>query len=510
MTRLTIDTLRGLLWASVGTGGQAVIQLGVLVVLARLLTPKDFGLVAAAQVIVAFATIFTQLGVGPAIVQRTKLETRHLRVAFTVSCLLGLAFTVLIALLANPISRFFRMPDLLPMIQLMSGAFLLKSLSVVPESLLYRELKFRCLAGIEIFSLVFGFGAVGIGLAWAGYGVWSLVIAYMAQYALTSLILLMVQPHPKSPSLEQSALGDLLILGGGFTLGKIFNNVAFQGDNLAVGHVLGADALGIYGRAYQLMVAPVILLGQVIDRVLFPAMGKVQHQPKKLGMAYRRGVSMIASITLPLTAVLVIAAPEIIEVLLGRGWEQVVLPFQILAIGTLFRTSYKMSDSISRATGAVYRRAWRQGVYAFCVIGGAYIGSKWGLAGVSIGVLCAIIVNFMMMAQLSLQLAYLSWRSFLTAHAPALPLTAVVAAQAWFIANVLHSKSVSAFFTMLNLAIVISSTTILLCIVARRVFVGQEGIWILNSLFLLITNKSDEKEKLLTSLIEEGDVKLHG
>jgi O-antigen/teichoic acid export membrane protein len=494
MTKLTIDTIKGLLWALIGTGGQAIIQLGVLVVLARLLSPKEFGLVAAAQVIVAFATIFTQLGVGPAIVQRSKLELRHLRVAFTISCLLGIAFTIIIALSSEVIAEFFRMPDLVPVIRLMSLAFLLKSLSVVPESLLKRELQFRKLAGIEILSLGLGFGGVGIGLALTGYGMWSLVIAYMVQYALTSLILLLVQPHPKIPSVERSALIELLTYGGGFTLGRIGNYLAGQGDNLVVGRALGADALGIYGRAYQLMVAPVMLLGQVLDRVLFPAMAKVQNQPERLGMAYQRGVSLIASVTLPLSAFLVIAAPEIIELLLGRGWDQVVLPFQILAVGTLFRTSYKMSDSLSRATGAVYRRAWRQGVYAFCVIGGAYIGSKWGLVGVSMGVLGAIIINFTLMAQLSLCLAHLSWRGFLTANAAALPLTTVVAVQSWFLMNFLRTHLFSPISTLFILLLIIGFTTLILALVARKIFIGQNGEWIIHSLIHLIKGKSLESK----------------
>jgi PST family polysaccharide transporter len=114
----------------------------------------------------------------------------------------------------------------------------------------------------------------------------------------------------------------------------------------------------------------------------------------------------------------------------------------VLAIGTLFRTSYKISDSLSRATGAVYRRAWRQGVYAFCVIAGAYLGGKWGLVGVSIGVLCAIAVNFTLMAQLSLRLAHLRWRNFLAAHLSAFPLAAVVAVVTWWIVNFLRAEHV--------------------------------------------------------------------
>lgn len=496
MTRLTIATLKGLLWALVGTGGQAIIQLGVLVVLARLLTPKDFGLVAAAQVIVAFAAIFTQLGVGPAIVQRTKLETRHLRVAFTLSCLLGLAFTVLIALSAGPISRFFRMPDLVPVIQIMSGAFLLKSLSVVPESLLRRELQFRRLAGIGILALGFGFGAVGIGLAWAGYGVWSLVIACMVQYALTSLILLMVQPHPKTPSFERSALKELLTYGGGYTLGHIANYMAYQGDNLVIGRTLGADALGIYGRAYQLMVAPVSLIARDLQRVMFPAMSKVQSKPERLAMAYRRSVSLIAIITLPLTVFLVILAPEIIDILLGAGWEQVVLPFQILAVGTLFRTSYKMSHSLSRATGAVYRLAWREGVYALCVIGGAYIGRMWGLTGVSIGVLFAITVNFLLLAHLSLRITNLSWRSFFTAHALAFPFTIVVALQAWCLIRLLRAQGVLSYYVIILTALVIGLTSIILVVFVKKVFIGPDGLWIMEKLLFIFKRKSVGSENV--------------
>ena len=496
MSKLTMTTLKGLLWSFAGTGSNAVIQLGVIVVLARLLTPKDFGLVAAALVIVNFAAIFTQLGVGPAIVQRPRLETSHLRVAFTVSCLLGVAFTVVTALLAGVISGFFGMPELKLVIQIMSGTFLLKSIAVVPDSLMRRELQFRQLAIIEIFTLGFGFGTVGIVLALIGCGVWSLVIAYMAQYALTSLILLLVKPHAKAPSLDLSALGELLKFGGGLTITHVCNYMAVQGDNLVIGRSLGADALGIYGRAYQFMAAPAMLVGQVLDNVLFPAMAKVQEQPERLGIVYRRGVSFIASVTLPLSVVIVILAPEIIDVLLGAGWEQVVLPFQVLAIGTMFRTSYKMSDSLSRATGAVYRQAWRHGVYALSVVFGAYFGSNWGLVGASVGVLCALTIHFILMTQLSLRLTDLGLRNFLIALASPFLLTAVVALQAWFLVNILRTQAFSAFHTIFVILLVISITTLFLCLMARRMFIGQDGLWILHSLSLLMKGKSLESENV--------------
>src|SRR5439155_10953704 len=120
---------------------------------------------------------------------------------------------------------------------------------------------------------------------------------------------------------------------------------------------------------------------------------------------------------------LVLLAPEAVHVLLGARWTRVVAPFQILAIGMLFRTSYKMSDSLTRATGAVYRRAWRQVVYAGLVIGGAWIGQHWDLTGVAWGVLASLTINFLLMAQLSLTVAGLTWTSLWHMHVPGVGVT---------------------------------------------------------------------------------------
>jgi PST family polysaccharide transporter len=100
--------------------------------------------------------------------------------------------------------------------------------------------------------------------------------------------------------------------------------------------------------------------------------------------------------------------------------------FSVMVFGMFFRTSYKLSDSLARATGAVYRRAWRQGAYAAAVVGGAFVGHWWGIRGVAIGVLAAVVMNFLLMAHLALHLIDMSWRTYATAHAPALALSAVL------------------------------------------------------------------------------------
>lgn len=479
MTKLTHSTLSGFFWMFLGSGAQAILQLVVLIILARLLTPSDFGVVAAALVVLGFTSIFSQLGVGPAIVQRSSLETEHLQTAFTLSLLFGISLTGLIWLLAPTISGFFRIVELTPIVRLMSIMFVFQSLSIVAESILQRELKFRRLATIEVIAFAIGFGAVGIILAYLGHGVWALVGAYLTQTFLKTVILLFVQTHPKKPKIHKQAFIDLMTFGGGFTLARIGNYVAGQGDNLVVGRYLGPEALGIYGRSYQLMSVPASLFGQVVDKVLFPVMAKVQHHPERLAMAFRRGVALIALMILPTSAVLFFLAPEVVLIMLGSEWNGVVVPFQIFAVGMLFRTSYKMSDSISRATGAVYRRAWRQGIYALMVIGGAYYGQCWGLAGVAFGVLGAITINFLLMAELSLILAKMKWSSFITAHGSAIFLTLILGPETWWLAKSLRELNYSPVELLVISTTVVLMTFFLLARLMPRFALGKDGIWML-------------------------------
>jgi O-antigen/teichoic acid export membrane protein len=479
---LTHSTLRGLVWTFVGSGAQAALQLLVLLILARLLTPRDFGVVAAAMVVVGFSSIFSQLGVGPALVQRPVLETRHVRTAFSLALAFGLGLAGVIWLMAPALARFFRMDALGSVVRALSFVFVLQSGSLVAEALLQRDLRFRRLANIEVVAFVLGFGVVGVALAIGGFGVWALVGAQLGQTFAKTTILLAIQPHSKRPLMDRGAFSDLMAFGSGFTLARIGNYLAGQGDCLVVGRWLGAEALGLYGRSYQLMMLPATLLGQVLDRVLFPAMARIQHHPERLASAYTRGVALIALVVLPCSVSAFILAPELISCLLGPQWHEITIPFQIFALGMLFRTSYKMSDSISRATGAVYRRAWRQGVYALLVIGGAYLGQQWGIAGVAGGVLAAIAVNFLLMAQLSLDLAEMHWRSFWAAHVPALALSAIVGPAVWAFATLLRACTNS---PGLVLAATVTSATLVTCSLLWHMpatLLGPSGLWIVQKL----------------------------
>lgn len=468
-------------WMLSGTGVQAALRLASVVFLARLLDPDDFGVMAAALVVMGLGALLAQLGLGPALIQRSDLEPIHVRTASTVAVTLGLLLGGVVALGAPLIADFFRMPELTPVLRLLAFTFPLAGASAVADALMRRELHFRTLATIETISFGVGYVALSVVLALLGFGVWSLVIAHLVQTLIKTTALLVFQPHPKRPVVDSRALKELMTYGGGFTLARLFNYIALRGDYVVAGRWLGAASLGLYSRAYQLLVFPVNLFASALDRVLFPFMALVQEEPDRIRSAYRRGNAAVALVFFPLSAFAIVLAPEIVVVALGSQWLDVIRPFQILAAGMVFRAGYKVSDSLARATGAVYRRAWRQGVYAVVVVAGAWLGQHyWGLNGLAAGVLVAILANYLLMNQLSLSLTSSSWASFFVSHAPAVALGLLTLLESLLVTVVLRELGAGPLGILFAATAVVGGTQILLAWRTPAVF-GPEGRWLISA-----------------------------
>jgi O-antigen/teichoic acid export membrane protein len=415
-------------WVAWGSGATGVLKVVVLVLLTRLLSPADFGVIGAALVVITLSLNFSQLGLGPALVQRPVLEPRHITTAFIASIGFGFLVAAIVWLTAPMIAQFFRMDHLTPVVRALSLIFPMVGVATVPDSLLQRELRFRFLTNRDVLAYGVGYGVVGVVLALLGWGVWSLVMAQLTQVALRTGILLGAEPPKLTCRPSWVSFQELMRYGMGQSASRVGVILANQADNLVVGRWLGAVPLGLYSRAFQLVSVPTGLLGDVLDKVLFPTMSRVQNDPRRLGSAYLQGTAFLTLVTLPVGVVAAVLAPELISVAFGTRWLGLVPPFQVLALGMMFRTCYRMSDSLSRATGKVYRRAWRHGLYAGMVFLGAVIGQQWGITGVAIGVLVALFLSYLMMAQLSLEILQVSWSRFAEIQLPALRMTLVVGA----------------------------------------------------------------------------------
>jgi O-antigen/teichoic acid export membrane protein len=415
---LTGRALGGMLWTFSGTGVQALVQLLALMALGRLLSPAEFGLMGAATVVVAFSQVISHVGVGPAIVQRRDLEPAHIRSAFTISAVLGLILGALVWSGAPAIAAFYRMPELEPVIRGIALLFPVDAFSTVGKSLLMRELRFRLYVALDVGSYVVGYAVVAVLLAWQGYGVWALVAGSLTEVTLRAVAMYGATRHSVRPSLNLKASRELLSFGFGHSLAQIALVVSQQGDNLVVGRWLGPAALGIYGRAYNLMVLPATTFGRIVNRVLFPVMSQVQNERARLANGYERALAIVALISLPVSATLWVVAPEFIPALLGPQWTAVVLPFRLFTCGLFFRMSSKVSDACTKAAGAVYPRALIQGIYAVMVVLAALGGQRWGISGVAVAVSIAMGINWIMMAALARGVTGLSWPRFVRVHSP--------------------------------------------------------------------------------------------
>lgn len=474
---LTNRALGGMLWTFSGTGVQLIVQLLVLMALGRLLTPRDFGLMGAAAVVIALSQIVSQVGVGPAIVQRRELESAHVRVAFTISGGLGVLLGVAVWLSAPALAAFYRMPAVEPVLRGVALLFPIDGLNTVGESLLVRQLRFRLFVALEVGSYVLGYACVGVLLAWRGYGVWALVGANLAQVTLRTIGMYAATRHPVRPSLNWRATRDLLSYGFGHSLAQVGALLSQQGDNLVVGRWLGPAALGIYGRAYNLMVMPASVFGRIVNRVLFPIMAQVQDERERLAGAYERVLAVVALMSLPISAFLWVIAPEFIPVLLGPAWSGVVQPFRLFTISLLFRMGSKISDACTKAAGAVYSRALVQAAFAALVLLGALLGQRWGIGGVAIAVSIAMGANWLAMAALSRWVTRLPWPRFVRAQLPGAFLAAAVGGAVALTAHAARAAHLGHVAVLIAAGFTAAAIAVAAAWARSELFLGPHGIW---------------------------------
>jgi PST family polysaccharide transporter len=225
------------------------------------------------------------------------------------------------------------------------------------------------------------------------------------------------------------------------------------------------------------MAMPANLFGEAVEKVLFPAMAKVQNEPQRLTTAYRRGIALTALLVLPASATVFVLAPEIVEVLLGPRWSGAVAPLQILALSMYFRTGYKMSVTAARAKGVVHRLALRVTLYAILVVGGALIGQLFGISGVALGVVGALTVHFFLLAQLSIRITQMGWRDFLTAHVPAVTLAVIVYVLSWGTATLMREMNLPAIGVLSTSVAAVFSFIVMLVRLLPFLAIGKDGVW---------------------------------
>ncbi|MBC7286020.1 lipopolysaccharide biosynthesis protein [Hoeflea sp.] len=391
---LASRSFSGLAWVSSGSAISSVLKIGVVAVLARLVTPEQFGVVSAVLVVSAFADVFGQLGVAPALVQKDEVTAEDVATGLAVSLIFGLILGAGVFLGAPWIAGLFGSSELVQPLKVVSLIFPLQALGLVSSALIQRNLGFRSLSLVDLGSYVFGYSAVAVLLAFFGLGYWSIIFGHLAQTILASIGYIVCNPHPFRVWIYGASIKELFRFGSGLTLGKLGNYVARNVDYLVVSRTLGQEALGFYSRAFYLMQQPTRLIGSVGDRVLFPLFASIKRERERLARVFYICTLVVFLVTSFAAAQIFVLAADLVRILLGDQWGAVVEPIKLLALSLPFRIAWKSAATMIRSQGSTFQLAAWQWSYAFMVLGAALLGSEYGINGVAFLVSVVILINY--------------------------------------------------------------------------------------------------------------------
>lgn len=419
-TSLTSKTLHGLTWSYIDTIINAVLQIGYTAVMARLLSPADFGLVAMGNVVLRFGSYFAQMGMGSALVQKKELSQEEIRAGFTSSVLLSIFVYGIIWILAPLSILLFKNPDLIPIVRVLGLSFVLTGLSITSISILRRGLAFRSIAIIDIISFVLGYGIGGIYLALNGFGVWSLVAAALSQSAIQAILAFLITRHSLIFIFGWKHFKQLYSFGSRVSVISFMEFISSNLDTLAIGHSLGDSLLGVYNRAYMLVNLPMYNLVISFSKVLTPAYSRAQTDTYRLKKAYISTVMLIASILIPTCWGLSVAAREVVLLVLGEKWSASITILQVLAFATPFNLLTSLASSLLEATAKLNIKVLLQAVYILFLGILFFLLSPLGVNGFAIAVVIGELILFISYTVVTARIFKLNSKDLFTQYIPAL------------------------------------------------------------------------------------------
>lgn len=388
---LTSKTVRGMQWTLGAAVLGAAVQVGYSAVMARLLDPEAFGLLAMGLVVLRFGSHFGSLGVGSALVQKQDLSEATVRAAFTASVLLSLLVFAIFWTFSPLVGGLFGSPEVVPIVRALAASFILTNLSVTAQSLLRRELRFRVLSFIEVLSYVFGYCITGIAMALTGFGVWSLVGATLAQSLVSAIALNVACQHSFRPNFSWQDMKPLYTFGGKVSLITFVVVLSSNLDTLVIGSVLGASALGLYNRGQLLVNLPLQKFSTSLSKVLFPAFSRVQNEPEKLRHSYLVLVGVAGSVLMSVGFGMAAAAPEIVSTILGPGWEGAIPIVSILAIAAPIHLLTHFVGVLLEAQARLTVKLVIRSVHLVALGLLFVLFSRWELVGYAIALLVAVV-----------------------------------------------------------------------------------------------------------------------
>ncbi|NER33281.1 MAG: lipopolysaccharide biosynthesis protein [Oscillatoria sp. SIO1A7] len=359
-----------------------VFQLGSTAVLARLLTPEDYGLIGMVAVFIGLISLFKDLGLSTATVQRAEVTQSQVSNLFWVNVVFSITIVLLTAALAPVVAWFYNEPRLTWITIVLASGFVFGGLTVQHEALLRRQMRFATLAAIEITSQLVAI-TTGVILGLLGTGYWALVGLQIAlSFANMVGAWVMCGWRPGLPK-RYSGTGNMLAFGGNLTGVSILNYSIRSLDNVLIGLYLGPAQLGVYAKAYQLLLMPLGQINTPVGKVAIPALSRLQAEPEKYRSYYKKGIGAIVSLGMPLVVFMFVAADKLVLTMLGEQWTEAILIFRVLAPAAFIGTFNVATGWVYNSMGTADRQLRWAMVTSSVTALGFLIGIQWGTIGIA-------------------------------------------------------------------------------------------------------------------------------
>jgi teichuronic acid exporter len=383
-TRKFDHSLAGnLAWTAITNWSSQLITWASFLIVARLLSPADFGIVGMAVILMAYLSRLGQLGIPAIVVTLRDLTDDKLAQLNSVGLALGAAGFGLSCALAYPMAVFFRTPRLASVVVVTCLALLGVGLRGVPVGLLQKDMRFRWLSMVDASCDILS-AAVTLLLALRGFAYWALVLGNVAAFVVRTVIIVRARPYrfafPRPSSIRKELLFGSHVLVSGLALSS-YEKL----DNVTAGRVLGSTALGFYGMAWNLANVPLEKVTTLVTTVLPSYLAAVQADPAALRRYIRTLTEGISLATFPLTVGLGLVARELVPLALGRKWEPAVPALMVLSIYAAFRSVAALVSKVLNAVGNARFVMWNQLAALIILPAAFYVGSHWGISGIAWG-----------------------------------------------------------------------------------------------------------------------------
>ena len=408
---LGVSAAKGVFWVGGGQVLAQCIQMVTAICLARLLVPEDFGLFGMALVITSFSQIFSNFGIGTALVQKQSVNQSILSSCFWLNVMIGGVATLTLVLMAPFLADFYEEDRVEIVLIVLSFNLLLTGIFVVSGSILYKEMRFEYLAKAKIVGSMMG-ALLVVAMAWFGWGVWSLVAQPMVGSTITGLLVARYAGWFPRWEFSWAETREITKFSLDVFGANILSYSTRYADKLLIGKYLGSEALGYYSMAYQIMLYPMSQISSVLIRVLFPTLSKLQGEMSRFREVYVKAVTTIAFITFPMMSGLFVVSDDFVSVVFGEKWLPMLPVFEVLCMIGMLQSVGTTAGTIHLSTGRTREHLYLLMVSVPITLVAFYIGLDWGILGVATAYAIMAVVFFYARLMIALPIASVTLREF--------------------------------------------------------------------------------------------------